>query len=341
MSTCAHARALTRRVHCPITAGAALLTLAALLSGCVLAPRGTQRERDRLAAAGAPYEAAADERVVPPLPARARLARPAAPRLPQQRRPRGGVLRVGGGAAAPQHRGRLSQHQRLGRVRVPLLGRQPEGLGPHHAHVRLRPDAEPVVPDQGAGRRPRRLRGRPRRRPALRGGEVPAAARRCWRRGSTTRCSPSRCGCRTRRSGCCGWPPRRRRRASQTGLRQQDLLGAEVERRRAEDDLRTLEARAAAAARAAERPDRPRPPTHRSHRPPRCPTRARCRRAMPSSSPSPPTATPSSPRWRTTSPAAPTRSTSPASSTFPTSTRSSASRAASPRWSAPRSPSRR
>jgi outer membrane protein, heavy metal efflux system len=68
MSTSQSRRALLRHGHRPFAAGAALLTLAALLSGCVLAPKGTQRERDRLAAAGAPYEAAPEERVVPPLP---------------------------------------------------------------------------------------------------------------------------------------------------------------------------------------------------------------------------------------------------------------------------------
>lgn len=67
MSTCPYTRAVLRRGHRPLTACAALLTLA-LLAGCVLAPRGAQRERERLAAAGAPYEAAAAERVVPPLP---------------------------------------------------------------------------------------------------------------------------------------------------------------------------------------------------------------------------------------------------------------------------------
>ena len=68
MSTCPYTRALRRRGHRPLSSCAALLTLAALLSGCVLAPRGTQRERDRLADAGAPYQATPEERVVPPLP---------------------------------------------------------------------------------------------------------------------------------------------------------------------------------------------------------------------------------------------------------------------------------
>lgn len=68
MSMCPYRRALRRRGPRPIAAGAALLTLATLLASCVLAPKGTQRERDRLAAAGVPYQAAADQRVVPPLP---------------------------------------------------------------------------------------------------------------------------------------------------------------------------------------------------------------------------------------------------------------------------------
>ena len=173
--------------------------LVLVAGGCVLAPHGTRDERAQLAAAGAPFVAPVEERIVPPLPDDPDWRDLLRHAFLVNGELEAAYFDVARGGRAHRHRRRLSEHQRLARLRVPVLGRQPEGLGSHHAVGRLRPDAEPVASrprssPPGASRWTRRTppaSASPRPSSRCSGAcSAPSSTTRCWP--SASACSASR-----------------------------------------------------------------------------------------------------------------------------------------------------